>query len=197
VIESDGYEIVRLAADGDVETWLDLTTGRQLVGRIRRGEGACVAPAAGLTPLLEVAAATLTGSGWSFERLSDRALTYPVHGAQTSYEGAVFVTEDLRLITAYCVFVPRVPETRRAAMLEAIARANFGLHTGAFELGLDDGILRFRDGLIVKGSELLPRMLRDVIAYCGFICDRYYEALMAVAFDGKEPGVAVGEVDGG
>ena len=197
MIESDGFEIVRLAADGDVETWLDLTTGRQLVGRIRRDDGGARGLPATLTPLLDVATATLDANGWSYERVDERAVTYPIHGRCTSYEGAIVATEEARFLTTYCIFVPRVPPSRRSAMLEAIARANYGLQTGAFEMGLDDGVLRFRDGVIVKGSEFLPRMLRDMIAFCGFVCDRYYEALMAVAFDGKEPAGAIGEVDGG
>ena len=149
------------------------------------------------TPLIDVAIAAIEARGWSYQRDGDAsAIAYPVRGERAMYEGVVATTEEARFLTFYCAFASRVPDARRPAMLEAIARANYGLQTGAFEMGLDDGVLRFRDGAIVKGSEFLPRMLRDMIAFCGFVCDRYYEALMAVAFDGKEPAGAIEEVDG-
>ena len=197
--DQESCQIMRLATDGDVETWLDLTTGRQLVGRVRR-DGAAPTAAEGhamsVTPLIDVAIAALEANGWSYEHdATGAAAVYTIHGARAAYEGVVVTTEEARFLTTYCVYASRVPEARRAAMLEAIARANFGLHTGAFELCLDDGELRFRDGLIARDSELPLRFMRDMISFSSFICDRYHDALMSVAFGDAEPAAAIAVVE--
>jgi hypothetical protein len=191
---------MRLATDGDVETWLDLTTGRQLVGRARRAEPSPPAarePVMSETPLIDVAIAALDANGWSYQRDdAGAAVVFPIRGARSAYEGTIVTTEEARFLTTYCVFAPRVPETRRPAMLEAIARANFGLHTGAFEVDLDDGELRFRDGLIARRAELPLGFMRDMLSFSVFICDRYHDALMGVAFGDVEPAAAIAAVEG-
>lgn len=193
----DGCQILRLAADGDVETWLDLTTGRQLVGRVDRA--ATAGPAAAthsfppLTPLIEVARVAIDGNAWRCE--GEGKLSYAIHGRRAEYEGVVVAMEEVRSLTAYCVFAPRVPQARRPAMLEAMARANFCLHTGAFEMNLADGELRFRDGLIARHSDPPLRYVLDMLSFCAYICDRYHDALMSVAFGGAEPAAAIEEVE--
>ena len=150
------------------------------------------------TPLIDVAIAAVEARGWSYQRDGDAsAIAYPVRGARATYEGVVATTEEARFLTVYCAFAPRVPEARRPAMLEAIARANFGLHTGCFEMDFGDGELRFRDGLIARGTEMPPRMMRDLINFGIFICDRYHDALMGVAFGDVEPAAAIAAVEGG
>ena len=197
--EHEGCQIVRLAAEGELETWLDLTTGRQLVGRVKRGPAAAATEerrTSAATPLIEVAIAALEAGGWtSYEREEEGVVTYAIRGRRAGYDGVVVANEEARFLSAYCVFAPRVPEARRAAMLEAIARANFGLHTGAFEIDLADGELRFRDGLLARGTEVPTRMMADMISFGAFVCDRYHDALMGVAFGGAEPAAAIAEVE--
>lgn len=197
--EHEGCQIVRLAAEGELETWLDLTTGRQLVGRVKRGPAAAATEerrTSAATPLIEVAIAALEAGGWtSYEREEEGVVTYAIRGRRAGYDGVVVANEEARFLSAYCVFAPRVPEARRAAMLEAIARANFGLHTGAFEMDLDDGELRFRDGANLGRHLPSVSMVRDLIRFAIFMCDRYHDALMGVAFGGAEPAAAIAAVE--
>ena len=56
-------------------------------------------------------------------------------------------------LAVYCVCSLNVPPARRAAVMELVTRANYGLRLGCFELDLDDGEVRFRASLDFEGTE--------------------------------------------
>jgi hypothetical protein len=72
---------------------------------------------------------------------------------------AVRVNDDGQRITAYSFLDDEVPAERRADVAEVVLRANRGLLTGAFELDLDNGDLRFRTNLDVGGAQLSDQQL--------------------------------------
>ena len=55
----------------------------------------------------------------------------------------------------------RVPEGARPAIAETIARANYGLRVGKFELDIDDGELRFQAAQILTDDSLEERRHRS------------------------------------
>jgi hypothetical protein len=186
-------QIIRLASEGDVETWLDLTTGRQLVGRVQREERDTHVTD---TPLIEIAAGAVEANGWSFERPDEQhLLTYPVTGQRAAYRGAVMVAEERRCVMALCTFAPRIPADRLPAIAEAVARANFGMYVGGFELDFGSGLLRFRSGADVEGGLLTVEMVRDMIGVGVYMCDRYHDAFMRVAFGVEAPAAAIEQAE--
>ena len=56
-----------------------------------------------------------------------------------------------------------VPEEGRAAAMEFLTRANFGLRIGHFEFDLDDGEVRYKTSIDVEGDELTPALVKRML----------------------------------
>ncbi len=71
-----------------------------------------------------------------------------------------------------------VPEARRKAMLELIARANFGLLVGGWDLDLNDGEILYRSATPLDGSEVLAREILRHTFYANLSTfERYFSAI--------------------
>jgi protein-tyrosine phosphatase len=88
-----------------------------------------------------------------------------------------------------------VPEASRAAMCEAMARANFPLIFGNFEMDLADGALYFRSSVDVREGQLTITMVHNLIGAGLAMWDRYHPAFMRVIYGGVPPEEAIGEVE--
>lgn len=197
-IREEPGRMMRLAADGELETWLDFRSGAVITG-----------PAAPLTPvppsdrsmpkqtepLIDIVIAAVEQNGWSFTRPSPLAIVYSVTGDRAAYDGLVVTGETIRMVTVYCAIGARVPADRRVAVAEAIARANFGLPSGGFELDFSDGELRYKVGLDFDGGVFTPAIAHDMIGLSIYMCDRYHDALMRVAFGDEEPATAIEQAE--
>lgn len=102
-------------------------------------------------------------------------------------------------LAVYCVCSLNVPPARRAAVMELVTRANYGLRLGCFELDLDDGEVRFRASLDFEGIEpssstsvaLARSLLYTSVATMG----RYAPALVDVV-DGADAKAALAPIEG-
>jgi hypothetical protein len=144
-------------------------------------------------PLFERAAGYLDANGWHYTAHEDK--TY--FSAQCSIkDGSVRVildvdeSEEWQRVLVYSCFPVFVPELRRSAVAEAIARINFGMAFGNLELDLADGEVRVRtviesDGAI--GDPMIERALTSNLA----TADRFFSPILAVAFGNTAPEKAI------
>jgi hypothetical protein len=88
-------------------------------------------------------------------------------------------------LLAYAVCTLAVPEARRAAVMEFLTRANFGLKLGCFELDLDDGELRFRTSVDFEGATVQGAMVRGAL-FTGVATLRAYLPGIADVVDGAD-----------
>lgn len=79
-----------------------------------------------------------------------------------------------------------MPEGSRRAIAEAVARANYGLRIGKFELDMNDGELRYHIAHILTEGNLDPVVADRCIDTTMAMLDRYFPAMLSVAF-GNEP----------
>jgi hypothetical protein len=89
-------------------------------------------------------------------------------------------------VLVYCIYSTFVPEQRRQAVSEAIARINYSTIFGNFELDFDDGEVRVRtvlegDGFV--GEPMIDRAVRKSLD----LADQYQAALLAIAFGNAAP----------
>jgi hypothetical protein len=82
--------------------------------------------------------------------------------AENDYVAVVLWDDDNEIIRVSCVSTRVVPEERRAQVSEILARINFGLHVGAFEMDMDDGELRSRSSVDVEDVVLTPALVRNL-----------------------------------
>ena len=77
---------------------------------------------------------------------------------------------------ACCPF--RIRKELRSSVAELIARANFGMLDGKFEIDMNDGEVRFHLVHFLGDGELSTRMVERLYRSCVFTLDRYIPAFM-------------------
>jgi hypothetical protein len=137
----------------------------------------------------------LEAEGWGPKQVEDA----PIY--QTSFSGEsgpitcyaqVRVEEEILL--CYAVAPVQVEEAARPAMAEFVARANYGLWIGNFEMDWDDGEVRYKSSLDFEGVALTPALIRNTISPTVQMMVCYLPGLVSV-MTGKPPAQALSEVD--
>lgn len=79
----------------------------------------------------------------------------------------------------------------RPLVAEVVARANYRLLIGHFDLDMDNGRLRYRVGHVIGSAALSNETIMALIGMALEMADRYFPALMTVMFAGHTPSDAV------
>jgi hypothetical protein len=131
----------------------------------------------------------LTAKDWTFSSYADKE--FFSFGLRLK-DGSVRVTVDTAegggwsRVLVYVTYPTFVPEQRRPAVLEAIARINCVTVLGNFEMDLRDGEIRVRtmlesDGFI--GEPMIDRAVRRGLD----TADQYQASLLAISFGNASP----------
>jgi len=118
-------------------------------------------------------------------------------GHAGSYRVLGRVGDDRQLFQVFGLTPFRVPEGSRAAIAETIARANYGLMLGKFELDLDDGELRFQVAHILTSDMLDDNVIERMIGVTLSMLDMYLPAFLSVIYGNELPRLAVRCVEAG
>jgi hypothetical protein len=138
----------------------------------------------------------LAEDGWHPDLLDDK-LAYRVgfSGSNGDYRCFATIHEQYELMVFYAVAANRIPEERRGEAALFMARANYGLRIGNFELDVNDGEIRYKSSLDFEGAELTPSLIRNAIYPAVRTLDRYMPGILAVAFGGKSAEEAIGAIE--
>jgi len=90
----------------------------------------------------------------------------------------------------------RVPEGSRPAIAETVARANYGLKIGKFELDVDEGDLRFQVSQILIDDSLEDETIRRLIGTTMAMLNAYLPAVLSVIYGNELPKDAVKCIEG-
>lgn len=93
-------------------------------------------------------------------------------------------------------FPIRIPKEKRTEAEEFIARANYGMILGCFELDPVGGVLQFKDTCLCGDAELDMSVLERHIDVGFRMCDRYGPALLEMLYGGVSPADAVRKAEG-
>jgi hypothetical protein len=119
-----------------------------------------------------------------------------IKGKEAGLECTMFTDEKAGIVRCYVRVPIWVPEASRAPMCEAIARANYNLPFGNFELDVRDGELRYKTSIDVEGGELVPTMVHNLVGAGIAMCNHYHPAFMRLIYGGITPEQAIEEVEG-
>lgn len=97
-------------------------------------------------------------------------------------------------VVVHSAFNPPVPEERRDAVALFLARANYGILIGNFEIDLEDGELRYKTSIDVEGAELTEALLDNLVVANVAVFDRYVPGIEAVV-RGTDPADAVAAIE--
>ena len=142
--------------------------------------------------LMDVAITCFNDNNWKF-RKSDRAgvLQFCIGGKNANFEGAIVNEEDNEEIHVFVQAPNKAPESRRLAVADFLARANYGMKFGALEMDYSDGEVRFKMSAILRKGQLSPQMVHAMIGISFTTIDHLYPALMGVCFGNQLPSEAV------
>lgn len=91
----------------------------------------------------------------------------------------------------------RVPDGARPAVAETVARANFGLKSGKFEMDVDTGDLRFQVSQILTSDGLEDEVIGRLMGLTMSMLDLYLPAVLSVIYGNELPKDAIRCVEAG
>src|SRR5215471_11644993 len=94
--------------------------------------------------------------------------------------GMAIVLEDEGKFVFYLEFMDLAPEGQRMAMAEFIARANYGISIGNFEMDFSNGGVRYKSSVEYSGADLPPIFVKNAILSAMDAAEMYNEGLISV-----------------
>lgn len=136
----------------------------------------------------------LADDGWTPrpDGLHAFAMDYRSGGLLLAVRAELLVDAEQLVVSAQAP--TPVPEHRRMAALEYLARAGWGLFVGSFQLDLETGSVRACCGLDFEGEPLSPRLIRNALAVTIHLMEVYLSGLDAV-IAGDEPRAALARAE--
>jgi hypothetical protein len=123
---------------------------------------------------------------WSFERDGDDELSLAVEGRWSDYQVAITWLQAVEAMHLGCAFDLKVPERRRAEILQLISLINEQLWIGHFDLWSGENIVMFRHAMLLTGgAEPSDEQAAALISTAVEACERYFQAFQFVVWAGK------------
>jgi hypothetical protein len=136
-----------------------------------------------------------TAHDWSFARSSEDEVTLVVGGQWSDYQVSFTWMGDIEALHLACAFELKVPERRRADVLELITKINEQLWIGHFDLWANDGLAMFRHALVLTGGIVASDAQCEALLGAALdACELYYQAFQFVLWAGKSAGDALDAV---
>ena len=133
----------------------------------------------------------LNSQNWKFGYNAARGL-FTLNMSTKNFTGSrVVVQINDDSIIAYAIAPINVPEEKRQAACEFIARANYGLKVGTLEMDMNDGEIRNRTYIIAKDA--LPNLadVEKCVDFSFLVLDRYGKGLLPMIYGNLTPEAAV------
>jgi len=118
-------------------------------------------------------------------------------GTGGSLRCRLLVEEDRGLVQFWAYLPLFAPPERRQAVAEFLARANYGLRLGNFELDFNDGELRYKTSAWPGDGPFIPDQAEPLIRAAVSTANRYVPALAKVIFANMSPKQAVAGAESG
>jgi hypothetical protein len=123
---------------------------------------------------------------WATERTSDDELTLTVAGRWSDYHVSLNWRDDLETLHIACAFDSKVPENRLSEIYRLVAQINEQLWLGHFDVWKDEGLIMYRQGLMLNGALATTGQCEALIRGGLEACERYYQAFQYVVWAGRD-----------
>jgi hypothetical protein len=126
------------------------------------------------------------GNEWACERTTEDELTLTVASQWTDYHVSLNWRDDLETLHIACAFDAKIPENRLTEVYRLVAQINEQLWVGHFDVWLHEGLIMFRQGLMLNGALATPHQCEALLRAALEACERYYQAFQFVMWAGKD-----------
>jgi hypothetical protein len=137
---------------------------------------------------METVMRVINERNWRYSRHDSRPMVeLPLTCAKSVIRLLVSAREKEQQVIVYAMLAQLVPPDRRAAAAEFLARVNFNICVGAFDIHFEEGGVRFRVGIDVEGGVLTEKMVENLFDMSAYAADAHHEGLMRVVYGGADP----------
>jgi hypothetical protein len=123
---------------------------------------------------------------WATDRTGNDELTLQVAGQWADYHVSLNWRDDLETLHLACAFDFKIPDNRLAEVYKLVAQINEQLWVGHLDVWTNEGLIMFRQGLMLNGAVATPRQCEALLKAGLEACERYYQAFQFVVWAGKD-----------
>ncbi len=140
--------------------------------------------------IVDAVKAFLEKKDWTYSE-GESLLRGVAHGRAGRWDWWIFISDDDRFFTVNSVIPVNVPEVRRAAAADYVARSNRQLRVGCFEIDPADGEVLFKIGVPVDSEvSVTQKLVEEVMLGNFYMTEDFLPGLLAVAFGKVSPKTA-------
>jgi len=137
---------------------------------------------------LDLVEQVIAANDWAFDRRSDCEMAAEAPGKWSDYGLYFCWSHEISVMHFSCAFDLKVPERRRAALYELLAKANEKLWIGHFGMDQDDGMPIYRHSVLLRGApSASAESIEDMVDIAVTECERFFPAFQFVLLGGKTP----------
>ena len=149
-----------------------------------------------MSQILDIVASYFDKNGWPYSRQDDSPVLATRHrGVNGEWPCYAWASEERGQFAFFSKCPVTAPPDKRATVAEFVARANYDLILGNFELDFTDGEIRFKTSIGVLHDRLTNALVDQMIFANIIMMDRYLPALMKVISSDISPEEALAEVE--
>jgi hypothetical protein len=138
-----------------------------------------------------------TEDDWAYTKIQgEPTLRLAFQGQNGKWTCYAKAREQQQQFVFYSICPVNVPETKNLAIAEFIARANFGMIIGNFELDFTDGEIRYKTSIDVEGANLTFPQIKRLVYANVMMMDQYLPGIMSVIDSDVEPKDAIAQIEG-
>jgi len=138
----------------------------------------------------------LKDDGWYPQQLDEKNI-HRVYFAGKNGELRCYaqIRVDLEQFLFYVIAPVKTPEPMYGHVAEYIARANYGLRIGNFEMDYSDGEVRYKSSIDFEGEPLTPTLIKNAMYPAVHTMDLYLPGLLGVMYGNKTPEQAIHDIE--
>ncbi|MEQ9235912.1 YbjN domain-containing protein [Coleofasciculus sp. E2-BRE-01] len=147
-------------------------------------------------PIFQTMVNFFTEDDWSYAKIQgEPALYLAFEGDNGSWNCYAKAREDEEQFVFYSICPIKVPKAKRRILGEFIARANYGMMIGNFELDFTDGEIRYKTSIDVEGDRLSLALLKRLVYANVTMMDEYLPGIKLVLESGMSPEEAIAQIE--
>ena len=133
-----------------------------------------------------------TAHNWTCARADECELDFVIRGMWSDYTLTLTWREDLEVLHLAAEIDIRLPAGKRSNFVDLLALINEQMYLGHFDLWSDEGIVLFRQALMLQGgAQATPNQCEELITIALAACDRFYPAFQYLIWAGQDAQAAL------
>ena len=129
--------------------------------------------------------------GWRYIKNDNTSYRFGFRSRGNRFDLLALIAEQPRTLSIYTKIPIQASAERMGAVAEYVARANWDMILGNFEIDVRDGEIRYKNSISFQHRDPTGEEISDLIDCSLAMADRYYPGFGAVIYGRKSADVAI------